>query len=66
MLYAAQYTCKGSESNSIRLHGGNGRKLLYFGGDRFGNSGSTSLGFWFFQNKVTRSSRRDDGRRARG
>ena len=27
--------------------------ILYFGSDRFDNSGDAQQGFWFFQNKVT-------------
>src|SRR5207245_2099048 len=27
--------------------------LLYFGADRFSNSGNTTMGFWFFKNKIS-------------
>src|SRR4029077_10856811 len=39
--YAAVYT------------GSTGDVLLYFGADRFDNSGDSQLGFWFFQNRIT-------------
>ena len=52
--FAAEYTCGGSEDNSIPgCTGTTGDKLLYFGGDRFSNSGSANLAFWFFQHKIT-------------
>ena len=31
----------------------NGHLDLYFGADRYANSGDSTAGFWFFQNKVT-------------
>ncbi len=30
----------------------NGELIIYFGADRFANSGDANLGFWFFQNAV--------------
>ena len=52
--FAAEYTCGGSESNSVSGCTGNtGDKLLYFGADRFSNSGSANLAFWFFNHKIT-------------
>jgi hypothetical protein len=35
--------------------------LLYFGSDRFDNSGDAQQGFWFFQNKVTLGSTSSGG-----
>lgn len=32
---------------------GNGDLLIYFGADRFSNSGDAAIGFWFFQNEVS-------------
>lgn len=34
----------------------NGGKTLYFGADRYDNSGDSQIGFWFFQNSVTLNS----------
>ncbi len=60
--FAAEYTCA---STASPLPGNNvsacdttaianpGDKLLYFGGDRFSNSGSANLAFWFFQHKIS-------------
>jgi len=39
--YAAAYTAS------------NGDVLLYFGADRYDNSGDSQIGFWFFQNSIT-------------
>jgi hypothetical protein len=51
--YAAQYTCKGSETNSVAsCSGTTGDKLLYFGADRLSNNGSANIAFWFFQGPV--------------
>jgi hypothetical protein len=33
----------------------NGQLLIYFGADRFANDGDAQLGFWFFQQNVTRN-----------
>src|SRR5262249_41151264 len=30
-----------------------GHRILFFGGDRFSNSGDTNIGLWFFHNGVT-------------
>ncbi|MFL5915869.1 MAG: hypothetical protein ACJ752_09550 [Gaiellaceae bacterium] len=35
--------------------------VLYFGSDRFDNSGDAQQGFWFFQNKITLSSTKSGG-----
>jgi len=35
--------------------------ILYFGSDRFDNSGDAQQGFWFFQNKITLSNVKDGG-----
>jgi hypothetical protein len=45
--YAAQY--------KIPMNGSaeQGHQVLYFGGDRFSNSGDTNIGLWFFQKPVT-------------
>ncbi len=52
--FAAEYTCAGSAPNSVPgCTGTAGDQLLYFGGDRFSNSGSANLAFWFFQHKIT-------------
>lgn len=32
---------------------GNGDLLIYFGADRYSNSGDAAVGFWFFQNEVS-------------
>ncbi len=32
---------------------GNGHLMVYFGADRFSNSGDAAIGFWFFKNKVS-------------
>jgi hypothetical protein len=54
--YAAEYTCKGTAANSVSAcTGTTGDKLLYFGGDRFSNSGSANLAFWFFQHQVAQT-----------
>ena len=34
------------------INGGNGHLDLYFGMDRYANSGDSTAGFWFFQNKI--------------
>ena len=55
--YAAEYTCKGSETNSVPLCSGTaGDKLLYFGADRYGISGSANVAFWLFQHRVVEHS----------
>jgi hypothetical protein len=35
--------------------------ILYFGSDRFDNSGDAQQGFWFFQNKITLSNTKSGG-----
>lgn len=42
--YAAEYTAPTTND-----------KLLYFGADRFSNSGSANIAFWFFQHDISRS-----------
>jgi len=47
--YAAEYTCKGTEPNSVSTCSGTtGDKLLYFGADRLSINGSANIAFWFF------------------
>jgi hypothetical protein len=46
--YAAEYTATVAQGGVAV-----GDKLLYFGADRFSNSGSANIAFWFFQHKVT-------------
>ena len=36
-------------------------ELIYFGSDRFDNSGDAQLGFWFFQNRITLGSNKVGG-----
>ena len=43
--FAAQYTVDAAPYN--------GDSVLFFGGTRFANNGSTNIGFWFFQQDVT-------------
>jgi hypothetical protein len=52
--YAAEYTCGGNLPNSVPNCDSRhlNHKILYFGGDRFSNSGSANLAFWFFQKRV--------------
>jgi hypothetical protein len=38
---------------AARYTGPSSQKLLYFGADRFDNSGDAQIGFWFLQNDVT-------------
>jgi hypothetical protein len=58
--YAAQYSVDKSGTGQHCGTGSNGLPistancvLLYFGADRFSNSGNTTMGFWFFKNKVS-------------
>src|SRR5262245_48347078 len=48
--YAAEYVCN---TTACGTQGLTGDKLLYFGSDRFSNSGSANIAFWFFQQRVT-------------
>jgi hypothetical protein len=58
--FAAQYSVDksaagdhcGSSPNGTPITGVANCVLLYFGADRFANSGSTTMGFWFYKNKV--------------
>lgn len=43
--FAAQYTVDAAPYN--------GDNVLFFGGTRFANNGSTNIGLWFFQKEVT-------------
>jgi hypothetical protein len=45
--YAAEYTAT-TTRNGVTA----GDKILYFGADRFSNSGSANIAFWFFQHSV--------------
>jgi hypothetical protein len=47
--FAARYTCLTASGCS----GTNGDSLLYFGADRFDNSGDAQIGFWFLQGDVS-------------
>jgi hypothetical protein len=59
---AAEYTCKGSQPNSVSVCSGTANdQLLYFGADRFSNSGSANIAFWFFQKKVVQKGNQADG-----
>jgi hypothetical protein len=58
--FAAQYSVDRSGATQSCGTGSNGQPistancvLLYFGADRFSNSGNTTMGFWFFKNKVS-------------
>ena len=48
--FAAEYECNTTECAGL---GHTGDSILYFGADRFSNSGSANLAFWFFQNRIT-------------
>jgi len=43
--FAAQYTVAAAPYN--------GDNVLFFGGTRYANAGSTNIGYWFFQKEVT-------------
>lgn len=49
--YAAAYTAP-SHDGVVQK----GDSIVYFGADRYANNGSAQIGFWFFQNRVTRNS----------
>jgi hypothetical protein len=58
--FAAQYKVDKSGATDACGTGSNGDPiktancvLLYFGADRFSNSGNTTMGFWFFKNEIT-------------
>jgi hypothetical protein len=54
--YAAEYTCAAADGCSAGQHGvAEGDSLLYFGADRFSNSGAANIAFWFFQDQVTQT-----------
>jgi hypothetical protein len=60
--YAAEYTCKGSQPNSVAgCTGTLNDQLLYFGADRFSNNGSANVAFWFFQKKVVQQANNANG-----
>jgi hypothetical protein len=50
--FAAQYSVDKSGGQCGTVGPQNPCVLLYFGADRFANSGSTTMGFWFFKSKV--------------
>src|SRR3954463_759473 len=55
--YAAEYTCKGTEGNSVSgCAGTTNDKLIYFGADRLAINGSANIAFWFFQHNVVEQS----------
>jgi hypothetical protein len=51
--FAAQYSVDKSSSQCGTAGPQNPCVLLYFGADRFANSGSTTMGFWFYKSRVT-------------
>jgi hypothetical protein len=61
--FAAEYTCNDSsaDNNVADCTGTAGDSLLYFGADRYSNSGSANVAFWFFQKKVLQQGNQPDG-----
>src|SRR6266542_3548794 len=61
--FAAGYTCHNGPSPLPPgpCSGTDGDQLLYFGADRFSNSGSANIAFWFFQKKVAQKGTETDG-----
>jgi hypothetical protein len=51
--FAARYSIPKSTACPNPTPGALNCEVLYFGSDRFDNSGDAQQGFWFFQNKVT-------------
>ena len=51
--YAAQYVVDKTGEQCGSVAGTAECELLYFGADRFSNSGDTVMGFWFFRTNVT-------------
>jgi hypothetical protein len=51
--FAARYSLTPSPATCPTLHASDPTcDVIFFGSDRFDNSGDAQLGFWFFQNKV--------------
>jgi hypothetical protein len=51
--FAAQYTCTAAMVTAGTCASAySGHRLMFFGGDRFSNSGDTNIGIWFFHNAV--------------
>ena len=50
--FAAQYSVNKSGGQCGSAGPQNPCVLLYFGADRFANSGSTTMGFWFYKSRV--------------
>ena len=50
--FAAEYLCDNDDVLPDNCSGTDGDKLLYFGADRFSNSGSANIAFWFFHNPI--------------
>jgi hypothetical protein len=50
--FAAQYSVDKSGGQCGTVGPQNPCVLLYFGADRFANSGSTTMGFWFYKSRV--------------
>lgn len=46
--YAAAYLCPAGQTDCTE-----GDTIIYFGADRFSNTGDAFLGFWFFKNHIT-------------
>jgi len=53
--FAAQYSVDKNPGNCGTLLNQDPCVLLYFGADRFSNSGDAVMGFWFFKSKITKS-----------
>ena len=54
--FAAEYECDNDDlAPADNCTGSDGDKLLYFGADRFSNSGSANIAFWFFQDEIKRN-----------
>ena len=53
--FAARYSLPSTGSNTGSCPSGTAAKceVLYFGSDRYDNSGDAQQGFWFFQNEIT-------------
>ena len=51
--FAARYSIPKNTTTCKAPDGAANCEVLYFGSDRFDNSGDAQQGFWFFQNKIT-------------
>ena len=51
--FAARYSIPKNSTSCKAPASATNCEVLYFGSDRFDNSGDAQQGFWFFQNKVT-------------